>query len=341
MRMRDTESINKQFNRRYEREKSRSKRSDIEPLLIDLESGNQLSCNAAIRELGELGDAEAIEPLLQVIWNHHCEADKYAAVEALTKINGPVVSCVIYLLLSRGKELSDSDLKFLLLLLERFKLTKEEYEKLEPFLISTLTVQAEKIPTSIQNAFWSTCEVVADFWTTRRVAAKVLGQFDASHVVEHLITDLKCSDGRVGMLAAAALGQLRNLQAMAPLAEALQHKDWFVREEAIVALAQLDVNRTEISKLAKGLYDEHPQVRETTRKVLIKVGKVSIPAIIQLFRKQTEFISDDALKEALLLLFRLKPSKEQLKTLKPLLVTTLLLGRVELSDIAKKFLKKI
>ncbi|MFX1537190.1 MAG: HEAT repeat domain-containing protein [Promethearchaeota archaeon] len=341
MRMRDTESINRQFNRRCRRGKSRPKRPDIEPLLIALEDGSQVHCNAAIRMLGELGDAEAIEPLLQVIWNVHCEADKYAAVEALTKINGPVIPCVIHLLLSRGKELSDSDLKFLLLLLERFKLTKEEFDKLEPFLINTLSIKAEKIPTKVQNAFWITGGGVTDFWTTRRVAAKVLGQFDTTQLVERLITDLKCSEGRVGMLAAVALGQLGNLQAMAPLVEALQHKDWFVREEVIFALAQLDVNRKEINKLVKGLYDEHPQVRETTRKVLIKVGKDSIPAIIQSLTKQIESITDDALKEALLLLFRLKPSKEQLKSLKPLLLSSLLLGRVDLSNIAREHLKKI
>ncbi len=97
----------------------------------------------------------------------------------------------------------------------------------------------------------------------RASAAHDLGRQDDEHrerVVRALETALKDEEPIVRAAAAEALGDLRALEALAPLLVAVEDEDGSVREQAIVALGELRDPRATV-RLQRALKDPRPEVR--------------------------------------------------------------------------------
>lgn len=107
---------------------------------------------------------------------------------------------------------------------------------------------------------------------TRLVAAGALQTCGTSQCVAPLISAMDDPDGRVRARAAKSLGAHFDDRAIAPLAEGLRDREWWVRKNSAGALAQLPGG---IAALQRALRDRDLFARDAAREQLMTLG---IPA---------------------------------------------------------------
>lgn len=109
------------------------------------------------------------------------------------------------------------------------------------------------------------------YWMTRYEAAKSLHKLKNARAVLPLINILQDSEKNVRRMAAFALVYF---QALEPLVEALNHNNYYVRQEAVWALGEIG-DSTAAESVIKMLQDSESNVRESAREAWTKLVLIS------------------------------------------------------------------
>ena len=155
---------------------------------------------AAAKALGEIGDARAIEPLIDAL-KDESEYVRSAAAEALDKL---------------GWQPDTEERK------AAYWAAKQEWDK-------CVEIGAPAVEPLI---------IALKDWRVREAAAEALGKIGAP-AVEPLIDALRDKSEDVRKAAAEALGEIGDVRAVEPLIAALKDKDDDVREAAAEALVKI------------------------------------------------------------------------------------------------------
>ncbi|GBC77852.1 Phycocyanobilin lyase subunit alpha [bacterium HR08] len=187
------------------------------------------------RALGEIGSAEAVEPLIQALRDEDWWV-RTAAAKALGQIgDARAVEPLIQALRDKGKWVRTAAAKALGQI--------GDARAVEP-LIQALRDWDESV---------------------RTAAAEALVKIGDARAVEPLIQALR--DGWVRTAAAEALGQIRAARAVGPLIQALRDEDWRVRTAAAEELGRIGDARA-VEPLIQALRDENESVRTAAAEAL-------------------------------------------------------------------------
>ncbi|HNS25592.1 MAG TPA: HEAT repeat domain-containing protein [Methanobacteriaceae archaeon] len=114
-------------------------------------------------------------------------------------------------------------------------------------------------------------------------AVWVLGEIGNIQVTEALIKALKDNDWTVRRHAANSLGMIGDEEAVPSIIKALNDRDWHVRKYAAVALGKMKDERA-IPILLEALDDDDADVRWKAASSLVKMGEISVPLVINVFK---------------------------------------------------------
>jgi len=197
----------------------------------------------AARDLGEIGNARAAEPLVQVLKNRsEYEGVQETAVHALVKIGAGAVKPLI-------DALKDKD--------EDWEVRRKAAEVL-------VEIGDERaVEPLIEN-------LKDEEWHVRTYSARALGDIGYERAVEPLIETLKDEECGVRANAAEALGKIGDARAVEPLIEVLKDEVWHTREMAADALGEIGDERA-VEPLIEALKDEESRVRGAAKEALNKI----------------------------------------------------------------------
>lgn len=221
-------------------------RQAVAPLIAALGSTGPKGTPMYVREaaaeaLGRLGDARALEPLLEAL-KDPWEDLQVVAAEALTKLNDTrVVEPLIKMLQDESIECSDTVAKTLGLL--------GDARAVEPL------IKALKDGGSL----------------VRECAAEALGSLGDNRAVEPLMDALRDEDRGIRTAAAEALGRLGDSRAVEPLARALQDREQSVFDAAFAALKNLAAPHA-TAPLTRALGNKEGRVRIAVAEILARQG---------------------------------------------------------------------
>jgi HEAT repeat protein len=193
--------------------------------------------------LGEIGDARAVEPLIQALKEEN-KGIRWNAVGALDKL---------------GWKPEDDIEKALYLI------AKEEWDKLvklgEPAVEPLIQALKDK-----------------DI-NVRRGAAETLGKTGDARAVEPLIQALKEENEDIRRNAALALGEIGNAKAVEPLIQALKDEDRYVRRYTAWALG--GIGEPAVESLILILKDKDNYFRSRAAETLGGIGEPAVEPLIQ------------------------------------------------------------
>jgi len=206
--------------------------------------------------LADIGDARAIEPLIECL-GHQDRSTIAAAANGLSRIGGPRAAEALIELLS------DPD-PFRRRVAARFLPDLKDPRAVEPLIVAL----KDENP------------------NVRKVAADSLGIIGDPRAVEPLIHALKDGDLDVQSAAARSLGRLKHPKGVESLIGALKDEDWNLREAAAESLGKTSDPRT-VELLIGALKDEDWNVREAAADSLGEIGDPrAIPALKELLSKE-------------------------------------------------------
>ncbi len=226
----------------------------------------------AAESLGKLGDARAVEPLINAL--HHSDGDiRSSAADALVELGG--VGAVEPLITALRDPVGDVRLR------AAYVLGKLGDARAVDPLITALYDPNEDVcrrasaalvelgnPQAVDPLIAALRDPNGD---VRRHAAYILGELGDTRAIESLIAALRDSDRVVRLHAAAALVQLRDV-GVQPLIAALHDSDVEVRFRAAVALTKLGDEAVE--PLIAALRDTNEDVRQRIIDILGKLRDV-------------------------------------------------------------------
>ncbi|MCZ8242022.1 MAG: HEAT repeat domain-containing protein [Microcystis sp. LE19-131.1A] len=134
-----------------------------------------------------------------------------------------------------------------------------------------------------------TVELVLRLDVPKRFKVELLGLTKSNQVVNELLKALEDSDWYVRRNAVEALAKIGTETAIAGLLKALEHSDWYVRRKAAEALGKIG-SETAIPELLKALEDSDWYVRGKAAFALGKIG--SETAIAGLLKALEDFYED-------------------------------------------------
>jgi HEAT repeat protein len=203
-----------------------------------LKSQHETVRRAAAQALGRLGDARAVEPLIQALVDVD-EKVREAAAQALGRLGEISLEPLIQALVDVDADVRRAAAQALGQL--------GDARAVEPLIQALEDMDAD----------------------VRRAAAQALGRLGDARAVEPLIQALKDGTWRIRRAAAQALGRLGDARAVKPLIQALEDED--VREAAAQALGQLGDARA-VEPLIQALVDMHEDVRWAAAQALGRLG---------------------------------------------------------------------
>ena len=110
-----------------------------------------------------------------------------------------------------------------------------------------------------------------------------MGEIGNIQATEALIKALKDNDWTVRRHAANSLGMIGDEEAVPSIIKALNDRDWHVRKYAAVALGKMKDERA-IPILLEALDDDDADVRWKAASSLVKMGEISVPLVINVFK---------------------------------------------------------
>jgi HEAT repeat protein len=223
---------------------------DVEGLTKALKDRDWSVRREAAAALGDIGDAKAVEPLIQALkYEEKSPRLVTTAAWALSKIGAPTVDPLIRALEDKSKNVRLAAV-WALGEIKDSRAVGPLTQMVEP-LIQTL----ESRYLSVRGAAGGALKKIGgskaagpvvkalkyEDWDVRLAAAGALKQIRDSKAVEPLIQTLKGKgkDGDARLAAARALGEIRDPRAVEPLTQALKDEDSRVRKAAQEALEKL------------------------------------------------------------------------------------------------------
>ncbi len=221
-------------------EKMKAKR-DVEGLTKALKDKDWSVRREAAAALGNIGDARAVEPLIQALkYEKKSPRLVTTAAWALSRIGAPTVDPLIQALEDKSKNVRLAAV-WALGEIKDSRAVGPLTQMVEP-LIQNL----ESKYSSVRGAAGGTLKKISqalryEDWDVRLAAAGALKQIRDSKAVEPLIQTLKGKgkDGDARLAAARALGEIKDPRAVEPLTQALKDEDSRVRKAAQEALEKL------------------------------------------------------------------------------------------------------
>jgi HEAT repeat protein len=201
------------------------------------------SCAAAARALGQIGDARAFDPLVELLRSENA-GSRLAAFEALKSLADPeTVGRLCDLLNDSNSNVRESAIR----------------------VIGYFGAKG------CENAILECCDDPDE--RIRRAAIEQLPNLSDARAVEALIENLKNGSSRIRETAAKALAQVKSRAAISALREALADADPWTRYFAVRALGTLgdEASREKLSEIAET--DEAEQVRAAAQEVLNELKK--------------------------------------------------------------------
>jgi len=283
---------------------------------------------AAAKALAEIGNQQAIEPLIRALKDEDSDV-RWKAAGALAEIGGQQV---VELLIQTLKD-EDSDVRRctvwtlgriggqqvvnpLIQALEDKDSSVRYYaawalgevgseQSIEP-LIRALKAEdsnvrgaAAKALAEIgsQQAVQPLIQALKDADSDIRwAAAEVLAEIGSQQAIKPLIQALKDEDSDIRGAAARALGEISSEQAIEPLVQMLKDEDSSVRHCAIYALGEIGSQQV-VEPLTRTLSDEDSDVREATAEALGKLGSLQVvELLIQTLNDDDSFVRGAAIE---------------------------------------------
>ncbi|HEX2909510.1 MAG TPA: HEAT repeat domain-containing protein [Chloroflexia bacterium] len=207
----------------------RPEKKAVDILVAGLNDRNARVVCAVAMALADIGDARAVEPLLEVLKRADYGLQNMLG-NALVRFGKMVIAPVL-------------------------KLLDEPDENTRAEAVSILSSFHDCSVISCLLALLNDKDI-----SVRRLAAYGLGNLQVNEAVLPLIPLLKDEDEDVRWVVAAALGKISDKQAVVPLVESLEDDFWPVREAALISLMQLGDNLA-TETIAKRLSDREENVR--------------------------------------------------------------------------------
>jgi HEAT repeat protein len=242
--------------------------------------------SAGVREwaawaLGRLGDARAVDPLLGLLGDGYARVRKQAAWALGSLGDARALDALLELLGDKAPEVREQAARALSQLEETCTVLQEllgdESADLHGWAALMLGQMGDL------RAFDILLELLSgeNSWI-RGEAASVLGVLNDARAVNSLLGLLEDEDMTVRWKAALALGQLGETRAFNGLITLLSDKEWEIRLNAVEALAQLG-DRRAVDALVVRLEDENERVREWAAKALGRLGDLrAVDALLSL-----------------------------------------------------------
>jgi HEAT repeat protein len=130
--------------------------------------------------------------------------------------------------------------------------------------------------------WWKKLQLAMGSQETKLDALRRLADSGAPGAVDILIEALQDRDGKVPIVAAEALGRLRDPRAVRPLMNALRDKDDYICWTAADALGQLGTPA--VAPLIAALRDANTNVRTAAARALGKIGVQALPPLAETLR---------------------------------------------------------
>jgi len=250
----------------------------LEQLLTALSHENlQIREGAAIL-LGQLGDEQAIKPLLLALQGENAQMRR-SVVTALKQLAGMdfliMALCHEEAQVRRGVALSLGVL--------------EDEQAVEPLL--------KALDDTDTKVRWAAMQALGFLWKfslleqlgservkLRRKAASLLGQQRDMRAVEPLVATLQDEDFKVRQSAASALGQLGDARAVTSLLERLQDESSEMRRSVVCVLGQLKDVRA-VEPLLLTLRDDNAEVRQGAANALGQLRDIrAVKPLLEILR---------------------------------------------------------
>jgi HEAT repeat protein len=272
----------------------------VEPLIVALKYDYDLSRirlrRGAVEALGEIGDHQALKPLIDVLRNGGEDPwVRRSAAWALSCIQGsqavePLITAL------QDEDVRNSAIRALGNLKE-----KQAVEPLIQFLqpnnswwdIADAAIALGKIDDrcavpSLFDVYWSYAWGQESGQDPRPSAVWALGQILKNQNQEFFIHALQHENIEISMKAAEVLGQFPNNQAVEPLIRSLQQEAKGVRECAAIALGRLGDHRA-VTPLIVLLEDPASDVRKQAIIALGRIGNVcAVEPLIRLLQEDQD-----------------------------------------------------
>ncbi len=198
----------------------------VEPLVAALKDEENSVRRAAVMALGRIGDAQAVEPLVTALKDKDLSV-RTRAVEALGRI---------------------ADVRVVEALLAAFKAKYDAQQAEEKALTRIINAKSAQ-----SLGVWPRDE---DLLLERVIIANVLGQIGGKQAIEALEAALKDAEEQIRQAAAAVLGQIGAVRAVGPLVELLyvgRDSDLDAAIEALLTIlksAAMDIATEDLRQLA-------------------------------------------------------------------------------------------
>lgn len=231
----------------------------LDTLIDDLHSTEGDIREAAARELGELGDAKAVLPLLQRVDDYYPEI-RMSALTSLNRLGGELLC----------------------------RLVREARHTDEEALAETLVeiVSTRRDPQVIQSLIWA---LTHDTNVLQSAAVRVLGIIGAHQAVEPLSRLLRTGTRSLRGHAIRALSQIGDDRATAGLLISLHDRSPHNRQQAAHALGTLG-NPEAIPALTQALWDQEAEVAHEAGTALATLGSQAIPPLLKILTEIPERI---------------------------------------------------
>lgn len=264
----------------------------IDPLVQALQDEEPSVRRIVAEALGKIGDAQAVEPLVRVLADGSCWVRRKAAV-ALGCIGDPrAVEPLMDALADQDRSVQQG-IVLALGQLGQPLASAALLPLLECDDVSLRQTTVEALgPVGDVQAVGPLIERLRDRQEAelvRRSAAEALGTFGDSQAAEPLIDVLKDDqDGQqVRRAAAKALGEIEDPRAMTALIEAVGYKDWSVAHEAAEALGH--IGAAAVDQLLHLLTDAEWRVRDGAARALEVIGAPAVEPLVQTWRRESTY----------------------------------------------------
>ena len=264
----------------------------VAPLIKALEDEDRNVRYETARALGELKDKGAVEPLIKALNEDESRHTREEAARSLGKLSDArAIEPLI-------KALGDKE----------WLVSHDVAKALVTFGVLIVEPLIQELANENQQV--------------REQAAFALGELDDPRAVEPLITLLTDEHYRTRRAAARSLGELGDIKAVEPLINALTDENKGVQTSAARALGHLgDIRAIEPLIIASNNSDHaFRRAAEKALHSLVSIGAPAVTLLLDILGKPgAANLEENVLASYLDFLLRLKPSLDQLVTIKPFL----------------------
>ena len=247
---------------------------DIDRLIADLESDDEDVCVAAVEKLGAIGDARAVEPLVELLWNED-EFVREVTAEALGKIGESALESLIKALKDKNNPYPEVHSSWPVREAAAIALGEiGDVRAVEPLIEAAMDLMGTELGP------WGMGVVERyhiDMCATTGEIANALGKIGDVRAVETLI-EMTGSGGEFWDWAAEALRKIGDARAVDSLIELIRDKGGFEyepealqRRQYALALGLIGDARA-VEPLITTLGDKDERVREAAAKALGQIG---------------------------------------------------------------------